>query len=202
MIACVGNTAGEVEIWILPGLHCFDFAELPQSPACVYCGNQAGANSVSIAFLDSMELPRVVVATGGDDQAITCAVLSLVIDDDYNSKLNVTLETIVTGKECCASAIKGVRVTGNQTSGFRLFAVGYDQRLSIWHLNIHQDPDSTRVPLLRYLSSTPVDVKDINSLDHCTLQGTQGREKEYLIAGGEGMEMLSFDKDVGMLQMH
>lgn len=175
---------------------CIDFATLPQSPACVYRGNQAGANSVSVAFLDSMEMPRVVVATGGDDQAITCTVLSLVVDHANSGKAQITLEKIISSKESCASAIKGVRVTGDQTSGFRLFAVGYDQRLSMWLLNAHQDLSSTRIPLLRFLSSTPVDVKDINSLDWCTLQGSQGREKEYLVAGGEGMEILSFDKDI------
>lgn len=194
VLACVGNTAGGVEIWILPGLPGIDFTTLPKSPACAYRGNQAGANSISIAFVESVEMPRVIVATGGDDQAITCSIISLGIDAIDSDKVNITIEHIVTAKESCASAIKGVRIAGDQDSGFRLYAVGYDQRLSMWFLKTDQNQGSTPTHLLRFVSSSPVDIKDINSLDCCTLQGANGEEKDYLVAGGEGMEIMSFDK--------
>jgi hypothetical protein len=41
-----------------------------------------------------------------------------------------------------------------------------------------------------------VDIKDINTLDCCKLQGLNGEEKEYLVAGGEGLELVSFDTSV------
>ena len=41
-----------------------------------------------------------------------------------------------------------------------------------------------------------MDIKDINTLDCCKLQGLNGEEKEYLVAGGEGLELVSFDTNI------
>jgi len=74
----------------------------------------------------------------------------------------------------------------------RLVSVGYDQRMAIWNIDIEglkaRSPDA-----LMFLSSTPIDVFDVNCLDCCRIEREDGKIMEMFIAGGEGLELLSLD---------
>ena len=187
ILLCVGNTAGDVAIWLLPGSIAIDPFNLPKTPIYVYRGNQVGTNCIALAFASTdKKCPKVLIINGGDDQAISCSIVSidLGIDDHASSEIC----KVVTYKEACASAIKGITIAGDAESGFRVYTAGYDNRLSIWLLNPSQR--------LQFLSSAPIDIKDINTLDCCKLKDLNGIEKDLLVAGGEGIEILSFDISV------
>ena len=141
-------------------------------------------NSISVALLKSSNYKRLIVATGGDDQAISCSVIDL--------QSTTQLKSVRRFKESCASAIKGIRIGGNNNSGLRLYASGYDQRMSVWSIeNIHEE---TILP--SFLSSIPIDIKDINALDSCTIMDSNGMSREIVVAAGEGMELASFDPQI------
>eukprot|EP00557_Chaetoceros_sp_GSL56_P011901 CAMPEP_0176484686 /NCGR_PEP_ID=MMETSP0200_2-20121128/4588_1 /TAXON_ID=947934 /ORGANISM="Chaetoceros sp., Strain GSL56" /LENGTH=270 /DNA_ID=CAMNT_0017881179 /DNA_START=342 /DNA_END=1154 /DNA_ORIENTATION=- len=129
IIAVVGNTAGKVAVWTIPGITNIDCTSLPDSPKCVYQGNQLGTNSMSIAFTRSGTMPVVAIATGGDDQAISCSILRLSFQGDVSGQSPiVTLEQILNVRESCSSAIKGVYFVQVMHAQLRLYAVGYDHR--------------------------------------------------------------------------
>jgi NAD-dependent SIR2 family protein deacetylase len=189
IIAVVGNTAGEVAVWDIPGIANIDHASLPDSPKCVYHGNQLGTNSMSIAFKRSGMSPIIVVATGGDDQAISCSILRLTLKDDASLQSpSVVLEQLIMAHESCASAIKGLHIVQDVHSQLRLYAVGYDQRLSLWSVDLKADC----IPRLNFVSSTLVDIKDINCLGYATQHGQHGEETDCIVAAGEGIEVFSF----------
>ena len=199
-MACIGNTAGEVAIWILPGVITIDgeFSHpIPEEPLHTFQCHQMGANSVALANIGcsidgSTHKYQVLLASGGDDQALTCSVIEIEIDKSDISKKVMHLRGGVIAKESSSSAIKGVKVIGNYSRGFNVYVVGYDQRLVLWSVyidNLRQYPQKC----LKFLSSAPVDVFDVNCLDACLLVEENGISKEFLLVGGQGMEILSFD---------
>ena len=200
MVACVGNTAGEVAIWLLPGMLTVDGEfnfPIPEGPLHKFQCHQMGSNSVALANIGSSigscsEKFQVLLVTGGDDQALTFLVLEIEIESNDISKQVIYIRNGVIAKESSSSAIKGVKVIGNQSRGFNIYAVGYDQRLALWSVDIdslQQSPQKS----LKFLSSAPVDVFDVNCLDGCLIVEEGGLSKELLVVGGQGIEIFSFD---------
>ena len=196
ILLCAGNTAGEVFIWILPDSIDCNLTNLPSSPVHVYQGNQVGTNSLAVGFnYVSDDNQQVLILSGGDDQAISCSIVDISIGaEDIIS----TIRESMTYKEACGSAIKGIAITGDAKSGFRVYTTGYDNRLSIWLLTANGSgtKGASLSQNLQYLSSAPVEIKDINSLDCCRVRDSNGAEKDLLVAGGEGLELLSFDLNI------
>ena len=130
ILACVGNTAGEVAIWVLPGSRSeIDPSDLPEAPLCMYRGNQVGTNCVVVGIVDSSSNDKcadISIANGGDDQAVSCSLVSVELDN--NGKVSATIRQVVTAT-ACASAVKGISIAGDSKSAFRVYTVGYDQRL-------------------------------------------------------------------------
>jgi NAD-dependent SIR2 family protein deacetylase len=188
ILLCVGNTAGDIGIWILPATN-INPLNLPGAPLYKYCGNQVGTNCIAFTFItEDKKYPKILIVNGGDDQAISCTTVC--IDVECNKRNCLDVCNVITYTEACASAIKGIAIEGDTGSGFRVYTAGYDNRLSVWALNPSQR--------LKYLSSTPIDVKDINTLACYPFksQDRKGDRKVLLVAGGEGMEILSFDRNL------
>jgi len=185
--ACIGNTGGEVALWVLPGLSEINVSFLPQAPLYSFKANQVGTNCISMDILPSNPMSsynELMIACGGDDQSI--AIFELQIDS-YGKQASF-LEMASIGRKYCASAIKGIKIKYPM-----VYATGYDQRLSIWSLNPVTVQSHDR---LTFLSSSPIDIKDINCLDTCSFHDTNGISREFLVAAGEGIEMLSFDINI------
>ncbi len=156
--------------------------------------NCISARVVSTKTINDLEVVRLLICTGGDDQAISIQLLSLSIPSTPDMS-KVSIETLASYKkaEACGSAIKGIDVTGDESTGFRVFTSGYDQRVGIWALHI--DPND----LIRFgvLSSTPMDIKDINTLGCCVEENKEeGTITEHVVAGGEGLEVVSFQRNI------
>ena len=44
-----------------------------------------------------------------------------------------------------------------------------------------------------FLSSTPIDIFDVNCLDCCEIKSDSGNSTEMIVAGGDGLELLSLN---------
>eukprot|EP00594_Rhizosolenia_setigera_P013767 CAMPEP_0178976602 /NCGR_PEP_ID=MMETSP0789-20121207/23938_1 /TAXON_ID=3005 /ORGANISM="Rhizosolenia setigera, Strain CCMP 1694" /LENGTH=817 /DNA_ID=CAMNT_0020665735 /DNA_START=189 /DNA_END=2643 /DNA_ORIENTATION=+ len=219
----VGNTAGEVCVWIFhvnlvsnnekkqsrnnTGLS--DHFDLVVSnnnkddkPSLIYKAHQVGTNGISATFLNSSALyddttdVDIIVCSGGDDQALTTAILRQKQQKDNT----LELLKLVRYDGASSSAIKAVKLM-NQNEGkdndfLRLYSVGYDQRLSLWKVNPNVETNTRQAQeknkdikrMLQFLCSSFVHVSDISSLD-CIQQ----EEKEYCVVAGEGLEVFSLD---------
>jgi len=200
ILSAVGTTAGEVNIWIIPEVsNCIDSTSMPTVPLYTYTAHQVGTDCINLKIIrneerDGIQHLNLLICSGGDDQAISLHLLEVLVIPQasvYDVKVNTIGST--TAKEACASAIKGIHVVGDSMSGYRMFATGYDQRLSMWNVVIYHDKSSPRIGL-KLVTTAPVDVKDINALSCCTKRIHEGEEVEYLVAGGEGLDILSFHK--------
>ena len=202
ILVCVGTTAGDVNLWVLSQGNDGE-VHSPQSPILTFQGHTMGANSISAVIvsdecLDGVQRVQVVVSSGGDDQALSLRLFCISLPQSDETK-EVSIETLASSikKEACASAIKGTNIVGDSISGFRIYTTGYDQRLAMWEIFIKTDDLNKYTMGLSLLSSTPIDVKDINTLGGCVAhKESNGTTKEYVVAGGEGLEVLSFERNI------
>lgn len=172
LLLFAGTTGGDVTVWDLPGnreqyesnesLGCF--------PVASYQAHQSGTNSIDAQVLSTdATSTRICICSGGDDQAITISIAICSGEKDENIAFN--LKTVHTTKEASGSAIKGVALTSDN----RALSVGYSQRLALWEIN-----DNCELTLV---SSSPIDVADVNSLSCCIVDGCY-----FAAIGGEGIE--------------
>lgn len=195
----VGTTAGSIELWMLSqdqnGYVCSK-----GTPIMTFKAHTMGTNTISVKVMnkecnDYMEQVKVIFCSGGDDQALTvgliCASLPRINESD---NIKVEVQAISTKKEACASALKGIELVGDHRSGFRVYTTGYDQHLAMFAIFI-DDVDNLLKINIDLLSTSPIDVKDINSLCKCICESEDG-VKECIIAGGEGIEVFSFDQNI------
>ena len=203
ILACVGTTAGDVDVWVLSE-EMGNEIPFPSAPVLTYRAHTMGANCISVVavgeeYTNNAKRVKVMISSGGDDQAVSLCLLCITIPEtDRSKEASVEVLASSTKKEACVSAIKGINIVGDSTNGFRMFTTGYDQRLAMWMILIHSHDSELRIGL-DYLSSTPVDIKDINSVASCVVENeneNDGKTKEYVIAGGEGLEVLSFDQSI------
>ncbi len=204
VLACVGTTVGEVNLWILSEGMENERSSLPLAPILTLKAHTMGANCLSIVILDedisdSGKRTRVMISSGGDDQAVSLHLICISLPCSSNhDEVSAEILTSLTRKESCASAIKGIKILGDLFTGFRVFTTGYDQRIAMWSILLElNDLDSPTVNL-NFLSSAAIDIKDINALDGCVFQekGSQENTKEYILVGGEGLELVSFDSPI------
>jgi len=174
---------------------------------------------------------QFIICSGGDDQAITVAWMSFhqpqqqQVHSNSSSSISssgsgggsgsmLTTKCIQTTKGASSSALKGVRIRRNvELGGYRLYAVGYDQRLALWQITTFLQKETKKNDTIstQFIVSVPVDVFDTNCLDCCSINTTKIKQQlpttddndndnthyeELLIVGGEGMELVSFDPTV------
>jgi len=207
LVAVVGDTSGQVSLWLLPGdiqplpretpkadilADNFLSRDLPTSPFFTYKAHQCGTNCIS-ALLEigspaagkAYANPTLLICSGGDDEAISLWSGELSLQGDGSKLLSVDQKTFAYRNQASSSALKGIKMLGSETSGYRIYAAGYDQRLAFWSI----EGISTYERDLVFKSSTPVDVSDINCLDATTVH--TGVDK--ISIGGEGIETLIVD---------
>jgi WD40 repeat protein/NAD-dependent SIR2 family protein deacetylase len=193
ILAAIGNTAGRVVMWLF-SKNDLKRNIVPKCPILVYNAHDMGTNCVKMNFKKSRKddmCQEVCVVSGGDDQGITMCLLEIRPQDH-----SVTSKELLRTKEACASAIKGIdlAISGSvPCNEARIYAAGYDQRISVWR--IIESTEYNNVSL-EFLSSCPLDIKDINSMSSFISFGCGGLKQTYLIAGGEGLELLSIDESL------
>jgi WD40 repeat protein len=193
ILAVVGNTGGTVSVWLFSKSD-LKKSILPVRPTLVYTAHDMGTNCIKMNVKRSAKddaCHEVYIVSGGDDQAITACLLE-VRPQDSSASIKELLRT----KEACASAIKGIDVALSDSiscNEARIYAVGYDQRISVWRL---AETAACNNLSLQFLSSSPLDIKDINSMSTCVSFDREGMNQTYLVAGGEGLELLSMNDSV------
>lgn len=200
ILACVGTTNGDVTLWILHHNRNGE-VESSKSPILTFQAHSMGANSIGAMLMNSNtnnDVFQVMISSGGDDQRLSVRLLSILIPfSEVADDVKLTHLAECTIFDACASAIKGVVISGDSDSGYRVYTSGYDQRLAMWDIIVTEYDDNVFTIELDLLSTTPVDVKDINTLRGCVItSGMNDNRLEYLIAGGEGMEVFMFDSSI------
>ena len=195
LVACVGDTSGQVSLWSLPGK--MPDGDFSKSPFFTFNAHQCGTNCIS-ALLEigsperadkSCTNPTLVICSGGDDEAIALWSGELSSQgQDSSTPLAIDSSTFIRRDQASSSALKGIKLVGSIASGYRIYGAGYDQRLSLWSI----EGISTNNRNLVFKAATPVDVSDINCLDAMTLHAGVDR----ISIGGEGTEILSVDSSI------
>ena len=195
LVACVGDTSGQISLWALPGKT--PARDFPKSPFFAFEAHQCGTNCISalleIGSPDTADKSRanatLLICSGGDDETIGVWAGELSFQgQDSIAPLVIDKSTFIRRDQASSSALKGIKLVGSIASGYRIYAAGYDQRLSLWSIEgLSKDKRN-----LVFKSSTPVDVSDINCLDAMTLHTGVDR----VSIGGEGTEILSVDSSI------
>ena len=176
-----GMTSGEISVWQLSNnRQRYGHANFHDSFICSYKAHQSGTNSIYVQVVSTDEWETIIhICSGGDDQAITlCRAASIC---EKSAQITFEIRSIRTMKEASNSAIKGVALTLDN----KVLSVGYCQRLALWELNDDCE--------LNLLSSTPIDVADVNCLSHCVFAGgVAGQDRILAAIGGEGVELQQF----------
>eukprot|EP00978_Attheya_sp_CCMP212_P013195 scaffold33114_cov55-Attheya_sp.AAC.2 len=200
VLALVGDTGGQVQVWCLSGRVTDEgLSNLPLQPIHIYQAHQNGTNCVDAIILsqDSSNSQKfnVRICSGGDDQALTVCSAQVEIDmstDDKHHNLLFQEVHLKVFEGASSSALKGIKAMQDKnTRGARLYCVGYDQRISLWHLNEIACDES-----LHFISSSMSDVDDISALDCICCEDENGCRREFTVVAGEGMEMVSFTTSI------
>lgn len=219
----VGNTAGEVCVWIFH-VNSVSNNEKKQSrnrtglsnhldlvvsnnnkddkPSLIYKAHQVGTNGISATFLNSSALyddttdVDIIVCSGGDDQALTTTILR----QKQQKAKTLELLKLVRYDGASSSAIKAVKLMNQNEEKdndfLRLYSVGYDQRLSLWKVNPNVETNT------RQAQEKNKDIKRmlqflcssfVHVSDISSLDCIQQEEKEYCVVAGEGLEVFSLD---------
>ena len=205
ILVCLGNSAGDILIWEIPDLSIYsknknleNDVEFPSSPLFIYKAHQMGTNGISSIIASSnltSNLVEIVVCSGGDDQALTTAILSYSRDEFGRYQGLITMIQCERLNEANSSAIKSVKLMKNQGDGFRLYSVGYDQRLALWKVHC-RSPERNGNEMMSLLSSSFVHVSDISTLDCIVVKEAYGLEKELCVVVGEGASLFSLDRGI------
>eukprot|EP01082_Thalassiosira_pseudonana_P004771 g4287.t1 g4287 contig15:720441-725473(+) len=192
ILSFVGNTAGEVCVWKLPGnfkgsetqgLH--SIGELPTSPIFVFKAHQTGVNDLSVAIIpngDKYNSFDVVCCSVGDDQTLTTCLLTF--DEQFCLR-----KSDFVAKQCAsASPLKSVKLVTDVSTFHRVYASGQDECTTLWRLNTN--PLSIEV-----ISSTPLGTEG-SCIDCVHIAGLNGGIKEVIAIGGEGVELQSVDLSI------
>ena len=131
---------------------------------------------------------------GGDDQALTIATMRIdLLITKHVTVHNVgEIEFMIVAKEASSSALKGIKTVVDDEGNCRLYAVGYDQRLSVWTIDTLAMTQKKSTSL-KFISSAPIDIFDVNCLDVCKIKFKNNDCREIIAIGGEGVELISMN---------
>jgi len=183
ILVAMGNTAGEVILYDLPGSPLNLRQLLPTlptawKPVAVFQAHQMGTNTMSMSAetLDGKNA-EVTIFTGGDDQAISVCKFPLHLSEA--GSLCPGPFSVVTESNASFSAIKGIVDVPSSSKGCRyILSAGYTQRHVVWKWKNEK---------LEAVRSLPVDIGDVNALTAC--KGTRG---DFLVAvAGMGVELFN-----------
>jgi WD40 repeat protein len=176
-IVVLGETSGDVVVLTLNHRSvCTSILEEPQTPLFRYKAHSMGTNSLTLCLIDETPDGHCVVRIGscGDDQAVYCTDIDLLIDGAGEIS-SVTALNSCKVQNAAVSALKGIEFMSHD-----LFVVtGYDQRLSLWRHSAGF--------VWSKLDDVPIDVGDVN----CLAASLKRNSQHVIAVGGAGVEMLS-----------
>ena len=194
IIAGIGDTSGNIQLWVLPGIlrhkNQLSLGDFSTHPIYEYSGHQMGVNAIRIIkyhYMDignSSHLVELIIVSGGDDQALCISYISVLIDKGGCSGpavSSVRMDHKDTVYAASSSAIKGLFLSKlpNPGNKWRVYAVGYEELLTLWEVDVIKKS-------IKYQSSIHADISDIECLT-----GFQINDRDTLIVGGQGMEIFS-----------
>ena len=149
MMAAIGDTAGEVCVWVIPVSkgkeeereEREEREEGGYRKVVKYNAHAMGTNSVHLSALErrGQEYTRLLLCSGGDDQSITVCLLDFHAREEREEE-RVQVLACCRFEGCMGSAVKGITYLSSPLSGQsgHLVGVGYDQRLSLWKLHLNE----------------------------------------------------------------
>ncbi len=150
---------------------------------CQYTAHSMGSNAASLVVTGQTDsAARLLICSGGDDQSLTCADLSLQLGD--GAPITSTLDSLSSDPAASGSAIKGVSVLA-ASSGLFAASVGYDQRLSLWRVT--QDAQGRRA--VSWLAGAMVGVNDVGALH--SVKHLAASDTFSCAVAGEGFEIVT-----------
>jgi hypothetical protein len=164
VVIVMGNTAGEVLLYDLPGSE-LNLREVwptlatTWKPHAAFQVHQMGTNAMSLSgeALDCTSA-NATIFTGGDDQAICICRCRLSVSP-VDSSLSSGPISITTEPYASFSALKGIFEVPTTGSGCKyLLTTGYTQRVALWKW------ENEKLEVVKYL---PVDLGDVNALAAC-----------------------------------
>jgi WD40 repeat protein len=202
-----GNSAGEVNVWhicyrdlilsepmyqlkVQDGLSTDFSVEL----LCTYQAHQMGTNDLSALIVTQSDKTFITICSGGDDQAIVVCTLEVITvasnPGDFSRKVVVLGIVKDHQNESCLRAVKARK----NRRRLYLYAVGYDQKLTVWCFSFCFSNSKTGV--LKRISQYNLNVFDAASMD-CTETTYSCKSTSLLFAvSGEGLETITIDDAV------
>jgi WD40 repeat protein len=184
-----GTTAGDIFLFGLPSSAEAVLSEMDEFSTCLtplgqYQAHQMGTNAISVSVVstDAFSSTKILICSGGDDQAI-CICEATIISGGDSLRVDGELDPRRI-REASSSAIKGVQqLEGRSKDERRIVSVGYSQQIAIWRYSLQRPGE------LKLLDSRPVDVGDVNSL----ATGGDLNSDIKVVVGGSGVELFSID---------
>ena len=189
LLLILGTTAGDIILFDLPSSAEAALSKTDEFLTCLtplgqYQAHQMGTNAISasIVSMDDPSSKKILICSGGDDQAM-CICEATIISGGDNLQLDGELSHWRI-REASSSAIKGIlQVKGQSKDERRIVSVGYSQHIAIWRYSLQRPGE------LKLLDSCPVDVGDVNCL---TAEGDCNSDIKIAV-GGSGVELFSID---------
>lgn len=189
LLVLLGTTAGDMILFDLPSSAEAALSKMEELSTCLtplgqYQAHQMGTNAISVSIVstDDPSLTKILICSGGDDQAL-CICEATIISGGDSLQVDGELSPRRI-REASSSAIKGVRqLKGQSKDERRIVSVGYSQQIAIWRYSLQRPGE------LKLLDSCPVDVGDVNSL---TTGGDVNSDIKVAV-GGSGVELFSID---------
>jgi len=114
--------------------------------------HQSGINGLDI-HTDINNKQRLVIATGGDDNA--CSVAYIDVSKDIQNKLSIINYRKFTQDFAHSSALTDVKIFNNSY----VLTISEDQRLNIWSMTINENIE------LKLIESKYIDIADVSCMD-------------------------------------
>lgn len=202
-----GNSAGEVHLWLI----CYRDLVLCDSKSqlkvedgfsarfsvdllCTYQAHQMGTNDLSPLIMKQSDKTFVTICSGGDDQALVVCTLEVISVDcnRYDSPQKAEVLSILKDhqNESCLRAV----IARKNRSRLYLYAVGYDQRLTVWSISNFFSKGKTG--FLKRISQYSLNVFDAASMDCIETTNSCTSTSLIFAVSGEGLETITIDDAV------
>ena len=175
-----GSTDGTVTVWDISwALKGLKVPQLGIKPLLTMALHSMGVNCLVVWSISetpaSYPLPKLAVASGGDDNAVSCVFL------EYTAMGKICEVAKCCVPSACASALKSIWAKDSH-----IFTVGWNQRLTSWRLRKEGDKIQLNSELT-YYASTFINVPDVSGMD--IFIDNEGCFKVAVV--GQGIEALS-----------
>ena len=200
ILAFVGTTGGRISVWVLPGTLTGNSEGtlkldgiIPSSPVYSYIGHKSGVNDIGVVKANNNRSPddnTVIIASVGDDQALSTGILELTnMPNKISAQFYLTSEILLTTTCASASALKAVRIIVSDSNFYRIYTID-SSRITLWHLSINDHELS-----VKYVSSSSLGTEG-SCVDCIRHKRADGSTHELIAVGGEGVAVLSLNLEI------